>query len=165
LSDLYHLAQRTHFFVCCCFFLQEWTLYCDATRDFAKQIGDRAPGYPDGKLAPCPACCWAGQDVTVSVDGQDCSPPGLQVLVDFCMKLVHARKCGSSELDIPHTNQRYYVTQAVAGQALPEAVAAAAAELGAAAAPPAADRGCSDHVAAVEWSRERLAVRARFMLC
>lgn len=139
---------------------QEWTLYGDAIKSYAKQISDRAGGscYPDGNLATCPVCCWTGQDVTVSVDGEECRPPRVQFLVDFCMKLVHARKCGSSDVDIPHPNQRHYVTQAAAGQALPEDVAAAAAELGTATGPAPTDHGCSDHAAAVEWSWERLGV-------
>ena len=94
-------------------------------------------------------CCWAGQGVNVTVGGQECVHPGVQLLLDFCFKLVHARKCGSSEVDIPHPNQRHYVTQVVAGEA---------AELGAAAGPPATDHGCSDHTAAVEWGQQRLAV-------
>ena len=110
-------------------------------------MGDAAEGYPAGNIAACPVCCWAGQGVTVSVGGKDYIHPGVQFLLDFCFKV-----------DIPHPNQRYYVTQAVAGQALPEEMAAAAAELGAAAGPPATDHGCSDHTAAEESGQLRLAV-------
>ena len=75
------------------------------------------------------------------------------------MKLDHFSKCGTSLLDIPHPNQQRYVTQAAAGQSLPEDVRAAAAEMGRAAPAPAdAGPGCSDHRAATYSGRLSKAV-------
>lgn len=143
--------------------MQEYTYYLDSTRNFGKQIGSGS-GYPIDRI-DCDVCRWAGSGITVTVDGEECRPPALQVLTDFCMKLGHFSKC-SIPLDLPHPNQRHYVTQEAARQALPEGMRAAAEALGRTAAPPASDEHatCSDHRAATESGRLRKEVSLTILL-
>ena len=146
--------------------LQEYAYYQDSIRNYTKQIGDwaGAEAYPGNNQ--CEVCCWAGTGTKVLVDGEEHEPPELQVLADFCQKLGHFIKC-SMLLRLPHPNQRHYITQEAALQALPENMRAAAEALGRTAAAPASDEHatCSDHRAATESGRQSQQVCRLVVTC
>jgi hypothetical protein len=131
--------------------MQEYAYFHDSIRNYAKQIGDRAGAEAFPANNQCDVCCWSGSGITVTVDEEEREAPGLQVMMDCCMKLGHFAKC-ATPLHLPHPNQRHYITQEVALQALPEGMRAAAEALGRTAADPANDEHvtCSDHRAATE---------------